>query len=137
MTRYLDIFELIAVAAEATESSSSNILKISKLEILEAALEAPKATFDGVDLYPLVHEKAAILGFQIARNHPMIDGNKRLAISASLQFLALNDLTLEFEIDDAEQTILNLAAGNLSKEDFGNWIKAHLVAWNYIEDDAH
>lgn len=136
MTRYLDFFELIEVAAEAIESTPINIFRISKLEVLQAAAAAPKATFDGADLYPLIHEKAAVLGYQIARNHPLVDGNKRLAISATIQFLMINDLTLEFDIDDAEQIILSLAAGTLSREQFGDWIEAHMLPWAFTQSDA-
>ena len=134
MIRYLDLFELIDIAAEVTESTPATIFKISKLEILSAAAHAPQASFDGTDLYPSIQEKAAVLGFQIARNHPLLDGNKLLAISATIQFLMVNDYQLEFDVDDAEQIVLKLAAGELTKDEYSTWIQAHITPWEFIEE---
>lgn len=134
MIRYLDLIELIELAAEVTESTPAKIFKISKLDILSAAADAPRATFGGTDLYPSIHEKAAVLGFQIARNHPLLDGNKRLAISATIQFLMVNDFQLEFDVDDAENIVLKLAAGELTRDEYSSWIQSHLSPWVFIED---
>jgi len=52
---------------------------IRDLKALDAALARPYATFDGIDLYPAIEEKAAALFESIIINHPFIDGNKRAA----------------------------------------------------------
>ncbi|GHU84692.1 hypothetical protein FACS1894198_0850 [Clostridia bacterium] len=57
---------------------------------LEACVSAIYQTFDGVDLYPSMEEKAAILLYLVIKNHPFIDGNKRFAVGLFVSFLHKN-----------------------------------------------
>jgi death-on-curing protein len=68
---------------------------------------------------------AAAYGFGLVRNHPFVDGNKRIGVLAVAVFLALNGL--RFEPDEVEEvrTILDLAAGNSDEEEFAAWIVAN------------
>ena len=83
-------------------------------------------TFGGKDLYPTPAEKAAALAFSIIRNHPFIDGNKRTGHAAMEVFLILNGYEIWASIDDAEEVILRVASGEMGREDFTDWIEAHL-----------
>ncbi len=71
---------------------------------------------------------AAAYAFGIARNHPFADGNKRTAWVSARLFLALNGHVLEFVQQDAIETVLALAAGELSEEELADWFRQHLVA---------
>ncbi len=71
---------------------------------------------------------AAAYAFGIARNHPFADGNKRTAWVSARLFLALNGHVLEFVQEDAIETVLALAAGELSEEELADWFRQHLVA---------
>ena len=84
-------------------------------------------TFRGEDLYPTVAEKAAILSFSLARNHPFVDGNKRTAHAAMEVFLVLNSYEIEASVDEQERVFLSLAAGEVKREEFTDWVKAHLT----------
>ena len=66
---------------------------------------------------------AAAYAFGIARNHPFVDGNKRTAWVLARLFLALNEVRLKFEPDDAIRAMLALAAGELSEEEMANWFR--------------
>lgn len=90
---------------------------------LESALAQPGMTFGGVELYPTLPEKAAALCFSLVRNHPFVDGNKRTGHAAMEVFLDINGWELNASVDDAEQTIVALASGHLSREDFLQWVK--------------
>jgi death on curing protein len=68
---------------------------------------------------------AAVYGFGLARNHPFVDGNKRIAFIATVLFLRLNGYRLSSDPLDEIQTMLSLAAGELSEEDFAVWIRNH------------
>jgi death-on-curing protein len=59
-------------------------------------------------------------------NHPFIDGNKRVGHAAMETFLVLNGHELRADVDDAEKMILQLAAGQLSREDFVAWVTARI-----------
>jgi death on curing protein len=68
-------------------------------------------------------ELAAAYGFGLARNHPFVDGNKRIAFIATALFLRLNGYRLSSDPLDEIQTMMNLAAGELSEEEFSMWIR--------------
>lgn len=62
--------------------------------LLDAAINMPLQTFGGQELYPTILEKAARLGYGLIRNHPFLDGNKRIGAHAMLVFLDINNITL-------------------------------------------
>ncbi len=70
-------------------------------------------------------ELAAAYGFGLARNHPFVDGNKRIAFIATALFLRLNGYRLSSDPLDEIQTMLSLAAGESSEEEFAVWIRNH------------
>ena len=71
---------------------------------------------------------AAAYGFGVARNHPFVDGNKRTAWVLARLFLALNNAALTFTPDDAINTVLALAAGDLSEEELTDWFREHIAS---------
>lgn len=71
---------------------------------------------------------AAAYAFEIARNHPFIDGNKRTAWVIARLFLKLNHVEIAFAPHDAIQTVLALAAGELSEEELADWFRIHIVS---------
>lgn len=85
--------------------------------LLESALARPRATAFGDDAYSGVHEKAAALLHSLARNHALVDGNKRIALAALLAFYGMNDLRLVLSNDEAYRLVMNIAAGELSDID--------------------
>jgi death-on-curing protein len=76
-------------------------------------------------LYPTLAEKAASLGFSLVSNHPFTDGNKRVGHAAMETFLVLNGLELAAAVDEQQQVILRLAAGELKREEFTAWVQTH------------
>lgn len=70
---------------------------------------------------------AAAYAFGIGRNHPFVDGNKRTAWVFARLFLALNDVELRFAPEDAIQTMLGLAAGELSEEALADWFRERVA----------
>lgn len=103
---------------------------------LESAVAQPRMTFGGEDLYPTLVEKAAALGFSLIKNHPFVDGNKRIGHAAMETFLALNGLEIAASVDEQERIILSLAAGTLAREEFTAWLSAHLIGRGSPIDDA-
>lgn len=68
------------------------------------------------------------MGSRIVRNHPLQDGNKRLSWSMIVIFMDLNGYELLADEDDAVDTVLKLAAGELTEALFAVWIKEHSTA---------
>ena len=84
-------------------------------------------TFGGEDLYPTVVDKAAVLGFCLIQNHPFVDGNKRVGHAAMETFLVLNGLEIDAPVDEQEAVILRVASGEMSRDDFSEWVGGHVV----------
>lgn len=95
--------------------------------MLDSALNAPFQTFGGVDLYPGVVEKAARIGSGLVKNHPFVDGNKRIGTHMMLVFLKLNNVELEYEDDELITVILSIASGDMDDEKLREWIKDHII----------
>lgn len=125
--RYLTLGEVVALH-QAVIAATGGADGIRDLSSLESALAQPKATFDTVDLYPTVVEKASALGFGLAMNHPFVDGNKRIAHAAMAVFLDLNGFTIDADVDEQERLMLDLAAGALSRSALTTWLEAHVSA---------
>ncbi|MGI6071110.1 MAG: type II toxin-antitoxin system death-on-curing family toxin [Blautia sp.] len=93
--------------------------------LLDSALYAPFQSYAGTDNFPSIQQKAARLGFGLVKNHAFIDGNKRIGAHAMLVFLALNGIELEYTQEDLANTILKIAASELSLEGLLRWIIEH------------
>lgn len=109
MTRYLTLVELVHLAERLGTSD------VRDYGLLESALARPQASVFGQDAYPELWQKAAALMESIARNHALIDGNKRLAWYATWVFLHINGHPLDanFDIDEAERFVLDVCQGAL------------------------
>jgi death on curing protein len=120
--RYLTLAETLAVAEAVTGIDAATLARVSRLELLDSALHAPHAGFGDEEFYPEFVEKAAVLVVRIARNHPLLDGNKRLAWAALNMFLTLNGHSLKVPADDAVETMLAIAAGDLDEAAVYIWL---------------
>jgi death-on-curing protein len=72
---------------------------------------------------PGVIEKAAALGFSLVMGHPFVDGNKRTGHAAMETFLVLNGYEVSAPVDEQERVMLQLAAGEVSRDDFVKWLR--------------
>ncbi len=81
--------------------------------LLESALARPQATAFGEDAYAGIHEKAAALLHSLARNHALVDGNKRLALAGTIAFYGVNGLRLTLANDEAYDLVMRVATGEL------------------------
>lgn len=95
--------------------------------MLESALNTPFQTFGGEDVYPSLQQKAARLCFGLVKNHPFVDGNKRIGAHAMLVFLALNGVELQHSQEELSVIILQAAAGEIETKDLLNWIILHQI----------
>lgn len=93
--------------------------------LLDSALAMPYMTFFGQDLYPSLEAKAAQLCYGLVKNHPFIDGNKRIGAHCMLTLLELNGMTLQYEQDDLQDCILSVANSELDANDLAAWIRNH------------
>jgi len=107
---------------------SGGAIGIRDLRALDSAAAQTRVAFGGTDLYPTIVDKAAALGYSLVMNHPFVDGNKRVGHAAMETFLVLNGYEIHADVDEQEKTILRLAAGTLSRDEFVDWLGAHVIA---------
>ena len=103
---YLDFHDLLLICDEIIPG-----YQIRDKGLLLSALERPQTQLYGVELYPVFELKAAALMHSIARNHALIDGNKRLAWSAMRVFCLMNRRDVVLTVSQAEKLTVAVAAG--------------------------
>jgi death-on-curing protein len=94
--------------------------------LLSSAIARPRTTVFGEDAYPDLATKAAALFESLVRNHPLLDGNKRLAVVLTWTFLLNNGFRLEHTEDDAYDFTIAAASGELTLQEIREWLSSHL-----------
>jgi death on curing protein len=110
VTRYLTTEQALRIARRAVGGP----VHLRDIGLLDAAVHRPRASILGQDAYPDLMTKAAALLHSLARNHPLVDGNKRLAWLATYVFLAKNGVELDPPDEDAYELVVGIAAGEIS-----------------------
>lgn len=124
--RYLSLPEILELHNRIIETTGG-ARGIRDIRALESAINQSRLTFDRTDLYPNIITKAAALCFFLVMNHPFVDGNKRIGHAAMETFLILNEFEIEASIDEQEKVILDLASGELDREEFTSWLNKHVI----------
>ena len=128
MTKYLSLAQVLHIAAVVTDLPFETIKKVAQIHLMESAIALPRTSFIGLDPYPGLAEKAAVLAFHLARNHSLPDGNKRLAFLATYEFCWINGFELKFEIEVAEEMFVGIASGEKSIEELVEWVQVSMKA---------
>jgi death on curing protein len=126
MIEYLDLDDLLEIARAAIGGD----VAVRDYGLLASALARPRASVFGQDAYPDLHLKAAALLHSLARNHALVDGNKRLAWTACRTLLAINDHWITASEDDRFNFAIEVATGAMPELDE---IAEQLSAWAYRE----
>jgi death on curing protein len=108
---YLTLPELLHVA----ERTLGGRPQVRDIGLLESALARPQATAFGSDAYPDLDAKAAALLHSLARNHALVDGNKRLALAGVIAFYGVNGRRLTLTNDQAYDLVMAVADGTLDE----------------------
>lgn len=106
---FLGLEDLLHVATRALGHEP----EVRDRGLLESALARPRASAFGEEAYPEIHEKAAALLHSTARNHALVDGNRRLALAATIAFYGMNGFRLTLTNDEAYDLIIQVASGRL------------------------
>jgi death-on-curing protein len=96
---------------------------IRDLALLESALAAPTATYEGEFLHGNLYEMASAYLFHLIKNHPFVDGNKRVGLISTIVFLGFNDLALTAEPDALTSLVVGVADGSVSKAEVAVFLK--------------
>ncbi len=124
---YLGLGDYLVIASSVLSIEAEVLAKASNLVAGDSALNAPAASFGGVEFYPDLATKVAILGYRLARNHALPDGNKRTALLAMIEFAERNGRRWR-DLDEEEtvETMVQVAAGTMSEQAFIGWVARQL-----------
>jgi death on curing protein len=115
---------LVDAASFILGAEPEAIRRLPGIALAESALHAPFASFGGVDGYPTLIEQAAVLLEHLARNHPLPDGNKRVAFLPMARFLDANGVDWGGpDVDTDAGIVERVAAGDASHEQVIAWIE--------------
>jgi death-on-curing protein len=124
LAEYLDLADYLLIAEAVLGVPAETIARWPGIGLAESALHAPAMGFGGVEFYPDVIDKAAVLCARLARNHPLPDGNKRVAYLALVEFLARNQVDwAPPSVEETVATIERVAAGEISERDLADWLR--------------
>ncbi len=120
---YLGLGDYFVIASCVLGIEAELLSRASDLVASDAALNAPGASFGGVEFYPDFATKIGILGYHLVRNHPLPDGNKRAALLAMIEFAERNGWSWrDLDVDETVTTLIDTAAGALTQAEFVDWV---------------
>ncbi len=108
---FLDLSDLLHIAERTLGAPP----EVRDHGLLESAAMRPQTSVFGEDAYPDLETKAAALLHSVACNHALVDGNKRLALAATLAFLGVNGRRLTLSNDEAYDLVIAVASGELTE----------------------
>lgn len=129
---YLDVADLLLIAEAVQDIPAEDLADATRLDLADSALHAPAAEFAGIEFYPGLAAKTAVLAARIIRNHPLPDGNKRVGYLCALEFVARNGATWsnpEADDPDGDETVAVIeavAAGELDEDALHDWVADRL-----------
>ncbi len=123
--RYLTVMEVLTLHRAILERTGG-AGGLREPGCLDSAVAQPQMAFGGSQLYPTLEEKAVAIGFSLIKNHPFVDGNKRVGYAALETFLVLNGFEIVADADDAEQMVLGVAATQQNRDAFLAWVRSHV-----------
>lgn len=128
MVEYLGLGDFLLIAEAVLDVPAEVLALSSDLNMADSALHAPATSFGGYELHRSFAEKAAVLCARLCNNHPLIDGNKRVAYEALREFVARNGYHWDDPVDDGpdgDETVKimwGLAAGRVDEAELAAWI---------------
>jgi death-on-curing protein len=116
MIKYL-MLEQVLKMHDAFIEKFGGLQGIRDMNLLLSAIETPKASMFGEDLYPTIYDKAAAYLYHIVQNHPFNDANKRTGFGAAYLFLKANNVSILFDDESFESLVVEVAKGKKTKKE--------------------
>ena len=128
LVRYLDLADFLVIAEAALGVDAAQIMRTTRLDLAESALAAPSAAFEGNEFYPRFEQRAATLCLHLIRNHPLLDGNKRVGFLCLIEFAERNGYHWVAPVadggcgDETVAVIERVADGSMDRAALASWI---------------
>lgn len=119
---YLSQFDVLQIRTRL-DARLHTSFKTMNASSLQAAIAAPRQAFFGQEMYPTVWDKAAALLHALIRNHPFVDGNKRIAWLAVTEFFQRNGYALRADAAEAAGFTKQIAQGHVEPQAISAWLR--------------
>jgi len=116
------VFDVVIAVHQMLLEEHSGLMGIRDARLLDSALQRPRQHLSYNNKLSLF-DLAAAYGYGLAKNHPFVDGNKRVALTISVLFLELNGAAFNAPEAEAALIIEQLAAGKIGEEKLSSWFK--------------
>lgn len=123
---FLELSDMMQIHVDQIANYGGSI-DIRDPNLLESAIEQPRATYGGSYLHAFPFEMAAAYLFHIVMNHPFVDGNKRTGTVAALVFLEWNGITIEAKPGEVSDLTLAVASSQKGKREVAMFFESHRV----------
>jgi death on curing protein len=121
---FLDMSEVLEIHKDQVHRYGGDE-GIRDVDLLQSALGMPMATFAGEFLHTDFYEMAAAYLFRLVKNHPFVDGNKRVGTVSTVVFLGFNGYELDISNKALEKLVLEVTTGQMDKAEIAVFLKAH------------
>ena len=126
--QYLGLDDLLVIASAVLRIEAGVLAKMANLVVADMAVNAPAASFGGVEFYPEFTMKVGVLGYRLARHHALPDGNKRTAFLAMVEFVERNGHAWTVGVEDRTvEMMIAAAAETVSEAVFVKWAAEHVA----------
>lgn len=122
---FLTVDQVLEVHRRAIEEFGGSA-ELRDRGLLESAVAMPAAQFGGEYLHESLAAMAAAYLFHLCKNHPFVDGNKRVSLAAAETFVLLNRHKLAASDDELEKLTLGVADGSISKREATTFFEVHV-----------
>ncbi len=124
--KFLDFEEVLAIHDQMLKVGGGG-QGIRDFTLLHSAMERPKVSFGGQDLYPTIFLKSAALMHSFVNNHAFADANKRTAFGCTVRFLLINGYDLRARRREIVKLTMNVEAKKLNLDEIADWLKKHTL----------
>ena len=122
--KYLTVADILLLHSLAIDKFGG-LHGLRDLGLLESAINRPQATFDGIDFYKTVYDKAAALVHSLLMKHQFVDGNKRIAMFSVMTFLEINGYFFNASQKEVVEYALYIENSQPVIEEISEWLKNH------------
>jgi death-on-curing protein len=122
--KFLTLAEILEIHQDQIERYGGEP-GLRDMGLLKSAAGTPAATFGDKFLYTDIYEMAAAYLFHLVKNHPFVDGNKRVGTVATIVFLTLNGYDFDAPESDLVDLVYGVARGDTDKSEVTVFIRRH------------
>ncbi|AQT67930.1 Death on curing protein [Anaerohalosphaera lusitana] len=123
---FLDLEQVLRLHGSLIENYGG-LAGVRDMGLLQSAIAAPQAAYEGQFLYNDIFEMAAAYLYHLVQNHAFLDGNKRIGAASAIVFLAINDIQIQNDEEGLVEITLGVAKGQIGKTEIAKFLRSNVI----------